>query len=811
MNRFVARIAALAFAFLIVSCAGRVQWPGPASSGVLLPNHWTLAPAGTLHIPVGDLPLNMAMSPDSRLIAVANNGFGRQFISLIDSHGDSVIAELPIAKGFFGLAFSPDGGRLYASGGADDMVLVWRMNGASAIPDSSIRLRSPGAPGLLFPAGIAVSGDGGRLYIAENRGDCVSMVSLPGGAVEKRVAVGPFPYDVKEARTLSRLFVSLWGGSSIAVFDSRSLEILAKIKVGDHPNALALSPDESLLYAACSNTDDVWVIDTKKGAAVETIALHPYRGAPFGSTPNALALTRDGSVLYVANATNNDVAVVDVSRRGGSRPMGLIPVGWYPTALVLAPDGNTLYAANAKGLVSKPNPKGPNALTGKDNEEYIGGLFQGVVSVIPVPDTRKLAEYTRIAERCNGFNETERRLLEPKRKAKPAAIPRRIGEPSLIKHVIYIIKENRTYDQVLGDIAKGNGDSTLCIFGREVTPNHHALAEMFVLFDNFYVDAEVSADGHEWSTAAIATDFVEKTWPTAYSGRGLPYPSEGSFSIAFPTNGYIWEAAARAGKTYRSYGEFIVWENGAMVSRHPALEGRFDPSYRGWDLAYPDTLRAAEFIRELREFEQTGDMPAFSILRLPNNHTSGTTPGTLSPRAMVAGNDLALGRIVEAVSRSRFWKEAAIFVIEDDAQNGSDHVDAHRSTALVISPYIRRGYVDHTLHDTASMLRTMELILGIAPMSQYDAAAYPMVECFTGRANPAPYTELRPAYPLDEVNGKTAYGASESMAMDFTREDATPEIRLNEIIWKSIRGEDSEMPPPVHRRSAPGGDDDDER
>jgi YVTN family beta-propeller protein len=803
------RAIVLVLPLIMLSCAKRVEWPGPVNGGFRLPTHWILTPAGT-HIPVGDLPLNMALSPDGRLLAVTNNGYSRQFVSLIDVKGDSVAAELPIDKGFYGLAFSPDGRNLYASGGTDDRVLVWRMSGNAAVPDSALSLRSEGAPSKPFPAGIEVSGDGARLYVSENRGDCLSVVSPARRSVEKRVLVGAFPYDVKEARTRSKLYVSLWGGSAVRVLDSRTMETTSSVRVGDHPNAMLLTPDESLLYVACSNTDDIWVINTERDTVVETIELHPYRGAPFGSTPNALALSRDGATLYAANATNNDVAVVDVSRRGKSRVKGLIPVGWYPTALMLSPDGGKLYVASAKGLVSKPNPKGPNALTGKNNEEYIGGLFNGTVSVIPIPDSRRLASFTRQTERNNGFNEAERKLLEAARKVKPTAVPRRPGEPSLIRHVIYIIKENRTYDQVFGDIAKGNGDSTLCLFGREVSPNHHALTERFVLLDNFYVDAEVSADGHEWSTAAIATDFVEKSWPTSYSGRGLSYPSEGAFQIAFPTSGYIWEAAARTGRTYRSYGEFIAFENGVMVAKHPALEGHFDPEFRGWDLSYPDTLRAAEFIRELREFERTGEMPAFTILRLPNDHTIGTRSGLPSPRAMVAENDLALGRVVDAVSHSMFWKDTAIFVIEDDAQNGSDHVDAHRTVALAISPYIRRGYVDHTLYDTASMLRTIELILGLAPMSQYDAAAYPMVACFTDRADLAPYTELRPLYPLDELNGQTAYGAKESLAMDFSREDATPEIRLNEIIWKSIRGAHSEMPRPVHHRSAARGEEEEE-
>jgi len=752
----------------------------------------------------------MALSPDGKLLAVTNNGYSRHFISLISAEKDTVVSELETGKSFYGLTFSPDGLSLYASGGSAEQVLTWQKNDSGFIPGTPISLKGTDAPSKIFPAGMAFSKDGRTLFVAGNRGDCLSFVSIEKNRVEKLVKTGPFPYDIKVLSKQPRLYVSLWGGSKVQVVDTETGRIVSDIKVGDHPNMMLFSPDESLLYVACSNTDDVWVIDTSNNRVIETIELHPYKNAPFGSTPNALAVSADGSTLYVANATNNDVAVVDVSKRGKSAVRGLIPVGWYPTALALSKDGRKLYVASGKGLISRANPKGPNPTQPRAKDvEYIAGLFNGVVSVIPVPDARRLASYTGQTEKNNGFNEAARKILEKERTVKPHAVPRRVGEPSLIKNVIYIIRENRTYDQVLGDMAKGNGDSSLCLFGADVTPNYHALADKFVLMDNFYVDAEVSADGHEWSTAAIATDFVEKSWPSAYSGRGLPYPSEGEFPIAFPTSGYIWEAAARKGLTYRSYGEFIVADKDSVTVKHPLLEGHNDPAFRPWDLSYPDTLRAAEFIRELGEFEKTGALPRFIIMRLPNNHTNGTNPGVATPRAMVADNDLALGKVIEAVTHSRFWKDTAVFVLEDDAQNGPDHVDAHRSPALVISPYTRRGYVDRTLYDTASMLRTMELILGLPPMSQYDAAAYPMVDCFTDQADLTPWKVLRPLVPLNEKNTAEAYGARESMAMDFSREDATPEIRLNEIIWKSIRGEKSEMPRPIHRRSLEVDDDDD--
>lgn len=810
MKKIVGLIVIASMAGILFSCEKAPELPGTTKKGTLLPNRWILTPAGS-NIPVGDLPLNMVISPDKKILAVTNNGYTRQFISLIDMKTDSVVAELPVEKSFYGLAYSADGKRLFASGGADDEILVWDTTKFPYEQLPLIHLEEIPSPKKIFPAGIAVSADGSSIYVAGNRDSTITVVSPETGKVVQRIPAGAYPYDVRIVTSRNVLYTSLWGESAVAVIDLSTNTLLKKIQVGDHPNAMTVSSDQTRIFVACANTDDIHVIDTKTDTVIETISLHPYPGAPFGSTPNGLALSNDDTVLYCVNATNNDVAVVDVAQKGKSTVKGLIPVGWYPTAVTVSPDGNRLFVANAKGLFSKPNPEGPNPNERRtEATQYIGALFNGTVSVIPVPNEKELKRFTEQVEQNNGFNEASKKINEKASSTEPKAIPRHVGEPSLIKHVIYIIKENRTYDQVLGDLEQGNGDPSICIFGRDNTPNHHALAEQFVLFDNFYVDAEVSADGHEWSTAAIATDFVEKTWPTSYSGRGLEYPSEGSFQIAFPTSGYIWEAVGGKGLSYRSYGEFIATEAGDVVAKHPALEGHYDPDYRTWDLAYPDTLRAAEFIRELKDFEQNGNFPNFILLRLPNDHTDGTRPGARTPRAMVADNDLALGQVVEAVSQSKFWKETAIFIIEDDAQNGPDHVDAHRTIAFAVSPYIKKGSVDHTMYDTASMLRTIELILGVAPMSQYDSAAYPLVSCFTDTADPAPYTALRPAVPLDERNSPMAYGAQATLAMDFSKEDATPEIELNEIIWKSIRGVDSEMPRPINRRGRIGNDDDDD-
>jgi hypothetical protein len=488
----------------------------------------------------------------------------------------------------------------------------------------------------------------------------------------------------------------------------------------------------------------------------------------------------------------------------------------------VTPTGGTLLVANGKGLISKANRNGPQP--GRDTpetvREYIGGLLQGTVGLLKLPEkreglTEKLGPWTAATLRCSppltSYPATAKRGREN-------PIPARPGNPSPIKYVIYIIKENRTYDQMLGDMPEGNGDAQLCLFPENITPNHHQLAREFVLLDNFYVDGEVSADGHEWSTGAYATDFVEKLWPLAYghnSRSKIPYPSEGSFPVAHPANGYLWDRAKQAGVSYRSYGEFIA--NGATTNdpcrtKVPALEGHFDPWFRSFDMDYPDAQRADRFISELHRFEREGDMPRLQIVRLPNDHTYGTSVGKLTPRALVADNDLALGRVVEAVSHSKFWSQTAIFVLEDDAQNGSDHVDAHRSIAYVVSPYVKRRAHDSTMYSTCSMLRTMELILGLKPMSQFDETAQPMFSVFQGKPDLRPFKSLPIHVDLQEKNATNAWGADLSAQMDFKKEDAADDLQLNRVVWHSIKGPDVPMPAPVRAifvRGGKGDDDDD--
>ncbi len=421
-----------------------------------------------------------------------------------------------------------------------------------------------------------------------------------------------------------------------------------------------------------------------------------------------------------------------------------------------------------------------------------------------MPDPRRMAAYSQTVYDCSPLKRGEPASVRGPVGALPAGhpIPSKVGDPSPIRYVIYVIKENRTYDQVFGDMPQGNGEPNLCLFPEAITPNHHALVREFVLLDNFYVDSEVSADGHEWSMGAYATDFVERIWPLGYRGdRRVPYPAEGAvLHAAKPSGGYIWDKAAEKGVSYRSYGEFVA--NGPTASLPgmtpvKALMAHFDPFYRSFDMDYPDVKRGDRFLQELAGFEKAGEMPRLVILRLPNDHTSGTSPGKWTVTACVGDNDLALGRLIEGLSRSRFWRQMAVFVVEDDAQNGSDHVDAHRTVALAISPYIKRHSVDSTLYSTSSMLRTMELVLGLEPMSQFDAAARPMFASFTNQPDFTPYVHLPARVDINARNTGREPMAAVSQRLNLEVEDRADDLLFNEIIWKAVKGANAVMPPPV--------------
>jgi YVTN family beta-propeller protein len=818
----------------------RAELPGQRADGsVLLPNQWSLRPLGT-QVELGDFPINVAVHPDGRFVAVLHSGYSTHEILVVDIAAAKVVSRAGLRTAFYGLEFSQDGRQLFCSGAGDEVVHSFEFRQGSLTNQHRIRLHD--AKLRAVPAGLAVDAAAKRLFVANVWGDRITRVDLLPqpkaadillGTNTGPLALAPvaasadfedqaatkreeaslyvagkedsFPYACRLDERRERLYVSLWAQAAVAVIDLKSGQVIARWPVQEHPCEMALTRSGKRLFVANASRNTVSVLDTASGRAVETIWAALYPQAPPGSTPNSLALSPDERTLFVANADNNVVAVFDVSRPGKSRSLGFIPVGWYPTSVRVTPDGRQLLVANGKGVIPKANPLGPQpgvSLKTDSDVQFIGSLFQGTLSIIDLPSRRQfeeqLAGYTAQAYRCSPLKPDASVTALA---ARDNPVPRRPGAASPIKYCLYIVKENRTYDQVLGDMPQGNGDPSLCLFPERVTPNHHRLAREFVLLDNFYVEAEVSADGHEWSMAAYATDFVEKMWPLNYGKnavRKFPFPAEGYFPIASPAGGYLWDRAREAGVSYRSYGEFVTIPaatNIPAAGRLPALRGHVDEWYRGFDMAYSDLPRAARFIAELKRFEAEGEMPRLQIIRLPNDHTHGATPGWRTPTAYVAENDLALGQIVEAVSRSKFWSQTAIFVVEDDAQNGPDHVDAHRTVAFVISPYNKRGAVDSTMYSTSSMLRTMELILGLKPMSQFDAAATPMYNSFQATPDSRPYQALPANVDLEERNPAHAWGGQ--IKMNFAREDAVDDLLLNEVVWRSVRGPNSPMPAPV--------------
>jgi hypothetical protein len=831
--------------------------PGPRADGsVLLPNQWSLRPVGK-QVVLGDFPVNIAVHPGGRFVAVLHSGHGRHQIVVVDVAAAKVMGEFPVEESFYGIEFSHDGNTVYCSGASAEVIHAFAFKDGYLSEPKAFKLRDVSERGI--PAGIALSSDARRLFVSNVWGQRISQLNLteagevtdiqlgptsppPSGSAEPQSADeaaaaaikraqaaqekpfddAPFPYACRLDEKRQRLYVSLWAQAAVGVVDLKANRIIARWATQEHPCEMLLNASSRILYVANAARNSVSVLDTETGKPLETLTASLYPGLPPGSTPNSLALSPDEKTLFVANADNNNVAVFDVSAPGKSRSLGFIPVGWYPTSVRVMPDGKHLLVANGKGIIPKANRFGPQPTRDPPPgvREYIGGLFRGTLEIIDLPEgtpsKEQLAAWTAQAYRCSPVQSD---LGVAGQRSPDNPIPARVGETGPIKYCIYVIKENRTYDQVFGDVPLGNGDPGLCLFDERITPNHHKLAREFVLLDNFYVESEVSADGHEWTMGAYATDFVEKSWPLSYghNQRGkFPYPSEGNFPVARPAEGYLWDRAREAGVSYRSYGEFInngKTANEPGVSRVATLQGHFDEWYRGFDLDYSDQKRADRFIAELKRFEVEGEMPRLQVVRLPNDHTYGTTVGKHTPAALVADNDLALGRFVEAVSHSKFWPQTAIFVVEDDAQNGPDHVDAHRTVALVISPYTKRGVVDSTMYSTSSMLRTMELILGLKPMSQYDAAAMPMFHSFHAALDLRPYRPLPAKVDLNERNTKLAWGSGLSKKMNFAKEDAADDLLLNEVVWRSVRGANHPMPAPVRAAFVfaheKGGDDDD--
>jgi DNA-binding beta-propeller fold protein YncE len=753
---------------------------------IMLPNGWSLSPAGK-RIPLGDFPLNLVVCSTNNLMAVTNNGQSQQSVILIDPQKETILDEKEISKSWYGLAFSEDGSKLYASGGNDNMIVIYNTSGRTLEKTDSIVLGKPW-PVKISPAGLAIDDVAKKIFIATKEDNSLYVADLNDRSV-KRIPLGHEAYACLLSPDRKTLYVSLWGGDQVAVFDTRKMMVVSAIAVGSNPNEMTITRNGSYLFVAHANDNAVSVIETGSRKVIEVFTSSVVPGTLAGSTPNALALSENEDKLYIANADNNCLTVFDVSEPGDGKSMGFIPTDWYPTSVKVW--RNKLWITSGKGGKSFANPRGPNPYEKRtDSTQYIAGLFKGSLAILPEPDEETLKRYSHAVFKNTPYTKEVENLAEG---MEGNPIPRKKGENSPIEYVFYIVKENRTYDQIFGDVKEGNGDSSLCLFPENVTPNHHALAREFVLLDNFYVNAEVSADGHNWSMAAYANDYVEKTWPTNYGGRGGTYDYEGSREIAYPKDGFIWDYCAREGVTYRSYGEFI--EDGKPTLK--SLEGHYDPDFPGFDLNISDMIRLEKWQHDFDSLVSRNALPQFSTIRLPNDHTAGARRGMSSPRAMVAENDLALGRLVSHITKSPVWKASAIFVLEDDAQNGPDHVDAHRSVALVISPYVKRKTKVSDLYSTASLLRTMELILGLPPMSQYDAAATPMWKCFKPDPDVAAFDALPASYDIYEKNeGRTAI-SQRSEKFNFAVMDAVPDLEFSDVVWKAVKGLDAEMPAPV--------------
>lgn len=780
------------------------QKPGKQakSAGVLLPTGWSLTPAGK-SLPLGDLPLNIAVSPDKKYIAVTNNGQGRQSLQLIDARKGKLLHSFEIPIAWVGLSFAADNRTLYVSGGNSNAILRYQIEQKRLMLRDTLPLGKPW-PVRISPAGLCVDDARGLLYVATKENHSLYVVDTRTKAVVYRDSIGKELYTCMLSPDRRKLYLTHWGANELVVWDTETRRTTARIPVGDNPNDLVISQNGQYAYVACADDNSVSVVDLQQGKVVETLVAALYPDAPTGSTSNGVALSPDEKTLYIANADNNCLAVFDVSTPGQSHSLGFIPTGWYPTCVRTV--GSKIFVANGKGFSSFPNPNGPNPASkeqrvayqkGDDAAiakiEYIAGLMKGTMSIIAAPGEEALESYSRQVYRNAPYTKERERLAE----GEPGnPIPQRVGAPSPIQHVFYIIKENRTYDQVLGDMPEGNGDKSLCLFPEKITPNHHALAREFVLLDNFYVSAEVSADGHNWSTAGYANDYTEKTWVTSYGDRGGEYVYEGQNPVAWPKDGFIWDHCRRAGISYRSYGEFAD----DYKANIPALEGHICPYFTSWDTSVKDTTRVSQWKRDFDSLVVAGALPRLNTLRLINDHTEGLRLGKPTPFAQMADNDLAFGLFIEHLSKSPVWATSAVFVLEDDAQNGADHVDAHRSIAYVISPYTRRNYVDHTLYSTNSMLRTIELILGLPPMSQQNAAATPMWRCFSNQLDLTPYKARGANVDLDERNTAVNDLQRRSDNFDMSQEDRVPDLEFNEVLWKAVKGEDSEMPAP--RRAA---------
>jgi YVTN family beta-propeller protein len=887
---------------LLVALALILLIPAAARAVVRTPSGWVVNPVGRqilLSPGVSGFlgPLGTAISPDGRLALSVSSGATRfQTADLFDlasgTRTSSVSYDALLGESvFMGVVFSPDGTHAWSSGGGESVVHAYNVQGDQLTQTADI-------PAPWFPAGMAYGRTpiGDRIYVANNLAGPGSNDNPPGhqvtvidpatnqvtGLIE--LGVHHEPLAIAFDRTGRKAYVTNWLGRSVSVIDTATQQKKYDITLSpsynplqaDHPDAIAANPARDQVYVANANSDTVSVIDSRRDRLAATLHVGLSKGHPPGATPDGVVVSPDGRTLYVALAGENAVAVIDTKTR---RSRGFIPTAWYPTDIDLTPDGRNLVVTNLNGTASGPDVCGPRSPLPQCAEtidpnihqdtESVKSMTKGSLNVIPVPSAAQLKADT------GAVRSYDRSRSRPARE--PAYLKRNI------KHVIYVIKENRTYDQVLGDLGKGNGDPGLTLFTAASTPNHHALANRFTLFDNFYADAQVSADGHNWITQAGVTDYVQKLWPYEYTAgersnqraydfeavnpnrmfasEPLAFDSRVKRPAGAPTTGYLWDNAYRHGVSFRIYGEFTQSPNACVgpgnttnithLSSH--YGNHVDLAYPGFNLLCSDQEREGEWqgefsifnsrhIRSLQRYKQqkaarqrelrrrahlpakkrrklkplprlkppSDPLPQLEMVRLPSDHTAGTRPGQATPEAYMADNDLALGRLVDAVSHSSYWRSTAILVTEDDAQDGPDHVDAHRTLGYVISPYTSTAAIDSRQYDSAALTGLLERLLGLPPMGIVDARAPSMWSAFTNKPNFTPYDAIQPqvtpfgggAFAVNSGKAPMAKSASEWNLSDA---DSAPDVGLNESIWKSVRGAQSEMPAPRHDAIAGSG------
>ena len=815
INRF-ARLAACAAitAVILKSQAGR------------LPQQWTITPVGKQIPLMGDFPSRILENRDGTRLFVLTSGYHHQGLTIVDTRTEAVISFANLGKVYGDAVLDRDADRIFIAGGGaikdKDFSKRLAVRNEVAISDDfnpsvlrgviehdRLSLEPPILLGLdaksRYVTGVA-RGIDGALFAVNINTDTVYRLSLPDLSVEASAHAGYGAYRAAVSPDGATLAVSNWGDQSVTLFSSRTLHQLARLPVGIHPNDLVFGPD-GRLFVANAGSNSISIIDGKQ--VVESVKTSLHSADPVGSTPDALAIDPAEKRLYVANADNNDIAVIDIAKRGHSEVEGFIPTGWYPSAITVSHDGKNLYVGVAKGLGSRGNAGASLApsQTKADRRtsfDFVGDTLSGYLSVIPIPDAEQLERFTR--QVANNFPNPEPQDHKLSAEIRTRVFPK-------IEHVLYIIRENRTYDQVLGDLQKGNGDSSLTLFGEKITPNAHHIARTWAVLDNLFVNGEVSENGHQWSDAAYATQFTSQAWLQSYSGRPEPKATESELGaderLRSSPGGYLWDNCARHNRSFRTYGEFAYFHSGPgegprFVAK--GLEGHASVEWlkvasAGWtDITKGrDPELAAVFIRELREAEKTGPWPEFMVMSLGEDHTHALRAGHYTPNAMVASNDQALGAIVDAVSHSRFWPHTAIFVIEDDAQDGPDHVDCRRTEGFVISPYAARHIVDSTAYTTASMIHTMELILRLPPMTQFDRGAIPMYGVFTKEPDFTPYSNVLPQIDLFAKNPSAGPGAEASEKLDLSAFDKADPQEMNQILWHALK---PGVPMPAIVRSA---------